>query len=276
VSAERRGEGPFDPRLVSSGREIFRFDHFGNPTFWTDTLRMHEVIRGTVGPGVSPNTALAVGLRVDADALPESLKEALAAGAVDLDDPATTVALLELGAVLGVVGEVDETNTLTRVGITCALCHSTVDNGHRVEARRTGDARLHGLSLSRHVRGDVRWPHHASTILTDERVHGRPGDMAVVRPTAETEGAGNPGLVDRQVRNAHGEVEANLQDELTLRLEPLRHQRVFEARIQVNEHRCTLQQSKRDILLRGKERLHGAPHTTNPDPLSPMQCTLQG
>ena len=127
-SSERRGEGPLDPALVARGREIFRFDHFGDPTFWTDTLRMHEVIQGTIGPGVSPNTALAVGLRVDADALPESLKEALAAGEVDLDDPATTVALLGLGAVLGVVGEVDASNTLRRVGITCALCHSTVDN----------------------------------------------------------------------------------------------------------------------------------------------------
>jgi hypothetical protein len=113
---------------VEQGRGIFRFDPFGDETFWSDTLLMHEVIRGTVGLGVSPATALAVGLKVDVDALPAALRQALAAGTVDLDDPATTVALLELGAVLGVVGEVDASHTLTRVGITCALCHSTVDN----------------------------------------------------------------------------------------------------------------------------------------------------
>lgn len=127
-SSAERAQGPLSPRLVEQGREIFRFDAFGDETFWSDTLRMHEVIRGTVGPGVSPATALAIGLKVDVEALPAGLREALAAGTVDLDDPATTVALLELGAVLGVVGEVDASHTLTRVGITCAFCHSTVDN----------------------------------------------------------------------------------------------------------------------------------------------------
>jgi cytochrome c553 len=128
ASSVRKAEGPLDPNLVARGREIYRFDTFGDGTFWTDTLLMHEVIRGTIGPGVSPTTALAVGLKVDVDALPEDLRAALAAGTVDLDDPATTVALLKLGAVLGVAGEVDPSNTLRRVGITCALCHSTVDN----------------------------------------------------------------------------------------------------------------------------------------------------
>ncbi|HSJ64244.1 MAG TPA: hypothetical protein VK922_10175 [Gemmatimonadaceae bacterium] len=134
-----RAQGPLNPRLVEQGQGIYRFDTFGDETFWSDTLRMHEVIRGTIGPGVSPATALAVGLRVDLDALPAALRAALAAGTVDLDDPATTVALLELGAVLGVVGEVDASHTLTRVGITCALCHSTVDDafapgiGHRLD-----------------------------------------------------------------------------------------------------------------------------------------------
>ncbi|MGQ0641187.1 MAG: hypothetical protein ACT4P6_10525 [Gemmatimonadaceae bacterium] len=114
-------ESPEDGNL---GRMIFRFDTFGDETFWTDTLRMHEVIR----TGVSPATALAVGLKVDANALPASLKDALAAGKVDLNDPAVTVALLKLNAVVGVSGEVDRNNVLQRVGITCALCHSTVDN----------------------------------------------------------------------------------------------------------------------------------------------------
>ena len=123
-----RAESPLPGRLVHRGMEIFRYNTFGDETFWSDTLRMHEVIRGTVGAGVSPATALAVGLKVDVDALPEALQAALAAGLVDLDDPATTVALLQLGAVLGVAGEVDASGTLTRVGVTCALCHSTVDN----------------------------------------------------------------------------------------------------------------------------------------------------
>ena len=77
---------------------------------------------------MSPATALSVGLKVDADTLPQAVKNALAAGQVDLNDPATTVTLLQLGAVVGVRGEVDGSGTLTRVGITCALCHSTVDN----------------------------------------------------------------------------------------------------------------------------------------------------
>ena len=114
---------PFDPATLNEGRTIFRFDTFGDETFWTDTLRMHEVIR----TGVSPATALAVGLKVDANALPAEVKAGILAGTVDLNSPATTVALLKLGAVLGVVGQVEGT-TLTRVGVTCALCHSTVDN----------------------------------------------------------------------------------------------------------------------------------------------------
>jgi cytochrome c553 len=112
------------PALVQEGKTIFRFDTFGDETFWTDTLRMHEVIRTSV----SPKTALEVGLKVDADALPAEVKAGILNGTVKLDEPATTVTLLRLGAVVGVIGQVDAANTLTRVGITCALCHSTVDN----------------------------------------------------------------------------------------------------------------------------------------------------
>jgi mono/diheme cytochrome c family protein/cytochrome c5 len=118
---------PLDPQLVAQGRDIFRFDTFGDEVYWTDTLRMHEVISANV----SPATALQVGLKVDADALPAELKSAIAAGQVDLNSPATTVALLKLNAVLGVKGTVETVggqDRLTRVGITCALCHSTVDN----------------------------------------------------------------------------------------------------------------------------------------------------
>jgi mono/diheme cytochrome c family protein len=112
------------PATIATGKEIFRFDTFGDETFWTDTLRMHEVIRTSV----SPQTALSVGLKVDADALPAAVKTGIQNGTIPLDQPSTTVALLKLGAVVGVVGQVDAQNTLQRVGITCAFCHSTVDN----------------------------------------------------------------------------------------------------------------------------------------------------
>ena len=108
--------------LVEQGREIFRFDTFGDEKFWTDTLRMHEVI----ATSVSPRTALTVGLKVDAAVLPPGIL-----ATVDLDDPKTTVALLKLNAVVGVKGQVSTVagvDRLDRVGITCALCHSTVDN----------------------------------------------------------------------------------------------------------------------------------------------------
>ncbi|HET9348566.1 MAG TPA: hypothetical protein VFO13_05455, partial [Arthrobacter sp.] len=111
------------PARVASGKTIFRFDTFGDETFWTDTLQMHTVITTSL----SPTLALQLGLKVDVDALPASLRAQLAAGDVDLGSPATTITLLKLGAVVGLVGTVEGT-TLTRVGTTCALCHSTVDN----------------------------------------------------------------------------------------------------------------------------------------------------
>ena len=113
--------------LVAQGQQIFRFETFGDEIKWTDTLRMHEVIRSAV----DPTTALAVGLKVDADALPQAVVDGIKNGSVDLRSPATTVALLKLDAVVGLKGKVESVNgqdTLTRVGITCALCHSTVDN----------------------------------------------------------------------------------------------------------------------------------------------------
>lgn len=106
-------------REGSDGQRIFRFDTFGNEQFWTDTLQMHQVVQ----TGVDPTTALKVGLKVDASVLPPGLLDT-----VDLTDPATTVALLKLNAVVGLHGTVDQNNQLTRLGITCALCHSTVDN----------------------------------------------------------------------------------------------------------------------------------------------------
>jgi len=105
------------------GQAIFRFDTFGDEQLWTDVLRMHEVI-----PTVDPATALAVGLKVDVEALPAEVIAALRAGQVDLKNPAVTVELLRLNAVVGVKGTVSQTGQLTKVGVTCALCHSSVDN----------------------------------------------------------------------------------------------------------------------------------------------------
>ncbi len=105
------------------GQAIFRYDTFGDEQLWTGVLRMHEVI-----PAVSPATALGVGLKVDVQALPPEVIAALQAGQVDLNNPAVTVELLRLNAVVGVQGAVDDAGQLTSVGITCALCHSSVDN----------------------------------------------------------------------------------------------------------------------------------------------------
>src|SRR5712675_1939959 len=130
-------------KTLKNGRDIFRFDTFGDQAFWGDTLKLHQSIEGAdhggIGPGVSPSTALAVGLKVDVEALPQSLKKKLAAGQVDLNDPANTLALLKLNAVLGVTGFFDPQQRMTSLGIQCALCHSTVDDsfapgiGHRLD-----------------------------------------------------------------------------------------------------------------------------------------------
>jgi mono/diheme cytochrome c family protein len=116
-----------NPALVAQGRQIFRFDTFGDEAQWTDKLRLHEVIAAAV----DPTTALAVGLKVDAEALPPEVLQGIKDGSVDLKSPQTTVTLLKLNAVVGVVGKVDTVdgkNVLRRVGVTCALCHSSVDN----------------------------------------------------------------------------------------------------------------------------------------------------
>ncbi len=107
------------PELLADGQRIFRFDTFGDEQFWTDTLHLNEVVEKSV----DPTTALKVGLKVDADVLPPGILET-----VDLKSPATTVALLKMNAIVGVQATVDANNRITKLGITCALCHSTVDN----------------------------------------------------------------------------------------------------------------------------------------------------
>lgn len=120
------------PAAIQEGQETFRFDTFGDERFWGDSLKLHRAIEGEkfggVGDGVSPNTALSVGLKVDAVALPAPLVAQLEQGQVDLDDPATTLALLKLNAVVGLTGFFNDDGSLKSVGIQCSLCHSTVDD----------------------------------------------------------------------------------------------------------------------------------------------------
>ena len=118
--------------MLAAGQQTFRFDTFGSEHFWGDTLQLQKAIAGAknggVGPGVSPKTALSVGLKVDVDALPPALKAQIAAGKVNLDDPATTLALLKLNAVVGVKAFTNPDGSVKSMGIECSFCHSTVDN----------------------------------------------------------------------------------------------------------------------------------------------------
>jgi hypothetical protein len=121
-----------DPVMVAEGKDIFRFDTFGDEAFWTDLLHIDKAILGDAnggfGSGVSPTMALGVGLKVDAEALPASLVTEISAGQVDLNDPATTVALLKLDAVVGLKGSFDDSGKFISLGVSCAVCHSTVDD----------------------------------------------------------------------------------------------------------------------------------------------------
>ncbi|HEY7237590.1 MAG TPA: c-type cytochrome [Burkholderiales bacterium] len=121
--------------LIAQGKQTFRFDTFGDEAKWTDVLRMNEVVST-----VDPTTALQVGLKVDAEALPPEVVAGIQGGTISLTDPATTLALLKLNAVVGVKGTFDSKGALTRVGFTCALCHSTVDDSfvHGVGKRLDG------------------------------------------------------------------------------------------------------------------------------------------
>ncbi len=133
----------YSTRMIDDGRRIFRYETFGDEAFWGDTLKLHKAIAGAklggVGPGVSPKTALSVGLKVDVDAVPKAVADALKAGKVDLDDAASTMVLLKANAVVGVTGHFGANGTLESMGIQCAFCHSTVDDsfapgiGHRLD-----------------------------------------------------------------------------------------------------------------------------------------------
>jgi hypothetical protein len=131
---------PASTARAFDGQQIFRFDTFGDEQLWTDTLQLHQAVAS-----VSPATALSVGLKVDVEALPAAVINALQAGQIDLNDPAVTIQLLALNAVVGVIGRVSGVGELESVGITCALCHSTVDNsfapgiGRRLDGWPNGD-----------------------------------------------------------------------------------------------------------------------------------------
>jgi len=130
-------------QMIDTGKQTFRFDTFGDEAFWGDTLKLHQAIQGSrfggVGAGVSPKTALAVGLKVDVDALPQDLVAQLGNGTLNLDDPANTLALIKLNAVLGITGFFNPDGSMKSIGIQCAFCHSTVDDsfapgiGHRLD-----------------------------------------------------------------------------------------------------------------------------------------------
>lgn len=152
----------FSKAEFEKGRQIFRYDTFGDEAWWGDELQLHQAIQGAahggVGPGVSPATALAVGLKVDVDALPLELQEKLKHGRVDLDDPATTLALLKLDSVVGVTGRFKPDGSLKSMGIQCALCHSTVDNslapgvGHRLDGWANRDLNVGAIvALAPHL-----------------------------------------------------------------------------------------------------------------------------
>jgi hypothetical protein len=158
VTGNRQAIADTSRRLLDEGRRVFRFETFGDEAWWTDTLRLHEAIEGMnhggAGAGVSPATALAVGLKVDVDALPKKIQKSIARGAVNLDDPAVTLLLLKLDAVLGIKATLHHDDSgIESMGVTCALCHSTVDNsfapgiGHRLDGWPNRDLNV-GLIVS--------------------------------------------------------------------------------------------------------------------------------
>src|SRR5689334_5624993 len=121
-----------DVKLYNQGKRVFRFDTFGDEQFWTGALQLEKAIEGQknggVGPGLSPKAALGAGLKVDANALPKAVVTAIKKGKVNLNDPKTTLALIKLNAVVGVQGKFNRSGSLRSVGLTCAVCHSTVNN----------------------------------------------------------------------------------------------------------------------------------------------------
>src|SRR3954470_8971834 len=136
-------------QMIKQGRHTFRFDTFGDEAFWGGDLKLHEAINH-----LSPRQALELGLKVDSDALPPAVIQAIKNGKVNLDDPSVTLLLIKLNAVLGVVGFFNGNGTLKSVGLTCALCHSTVDNslapsiGSRIDGLANHDLNVGAIVAS--------------------------------------------------------------------------------------------------------------------------------
>ena len=178
-------------QMLQEGRQSFRFDTFGDESFWGDTLQLHRAIAGAqnggVGTGVSPRTALAVGLKVDLDALPQTLVLALKGGRANLDDPATTVALLKLNAVVGVTGVFNEAGGLRSMGIQCALCHSSVDDalapgiGHRLDGWANRDLNVGAI---------VALAPNLQPVADLLSLGGTPVDVSTVRSVLQSWGPG--------------------------------------------------------------------------------------
>jgi hypothetical protein len=191
--SEHNRKNPFKEHrsLVSEGKDIFRFDTFGDEDFWSGLLHIDKAIAGAnnggFGPGVSPKTALAVGLKVDADALPPEVIAGIKSGAINLDDPATTIALLKLNAVLGVKGNFGSEGNLQSIGITCASCHSTVDNsfapgiGKRLDGWPNRDLNVGGIiSLTDNAQPIANLLHVDEPTLRNVLSQWGPGKFAAV------------------------------------------------------------------------------------------------
>ena len=149
-SAEFLGDAEANARqLVMAGRQIFRFDTFGDEAFWGGQLQLHQAVAT-----LSPRQALGLGLKVDAQALPPQVIDAVRRGRIDLDDPAVTLELIQHRAVLGVVGFFNPDGTLRSIGLTCAVCHSTVDNsvafgiGERIDGLANRDLNVGAIAAA--------------------------------------------------------------------------------------------------------------------------------
>ena len=139
VKTQAFPKGDFDDKvtrnaeqMMREGKEIFRYDTFGSEAFWGEQLQLHRAIlrdkKGGVGKGLTARQALQLGLKVDSRKIPRLLGEVLKEGSVSLDDPDTTLELLRADAVVGLKGAFDKKDNMVSLGITCALCHSTVDD----------------------------------------------------------------------------------------------------------------------------------------------------
>lgn len=136
-------------QMITQGRHTFRFDTFGDEAFWGGQLKLHETINH-----LTPRQALELGFKVDSQALPPAVIDAIKNGKVNLNDPTVTLLLIKLNAVLGVKGFFNESGTLKSVGLTCAVCHSTVDDsiapsiGRRIDGLANRDLNVGAIAAS--------------------------------------------------------------------------------------------------------------------------------